>query len=801
MKASRKDFLREIKYTKSRFISIFLIVAFGVALFAGVRASMPDMKISGDRQYNKENLMDIKIIESTGVTKEIIDEIKEIDEITRIHGAYSKDVLIEEDEKEYGVKLMSIMPDINVPYVREGVMPSKKNECLADYKMKDKGYELGDKITVLSGTENPLSAELKNEEYTITGFATTSLYLNSGRGTSTVGNGKNEYFLMIEQDNFLSPVYSEIYINIEGAREFDCYTDEYEEYIDGIVEKLEKDGRFVLTRDSIQAYVEYELDAERIGKVGEVFPLIFFLIAALICLTTMTRMVEEERGIIGTLKALGYSNFQVIKRFMLYALFATALGSVVGGIFGCKFFPWVIINAYKIVYKDLYVIRTPLNVEYIVTASLAAVLVVGLATFLACYKECLSAPAKLMRPRAPKKGKRVLLEKIPFIWKHLSFSNKSTVRNLLRYKKRLFMTIFGISGCMGLLLVGFGLKDSINIIDENQFKQLTVYDFDLTMNTVAGDEIRKSGITYLDEHESISEYLQMMEIGIKAADVDEEVSKEAYIRVPKDMNMFEEFFVLRDRQTKESYKLGDEEVVINEKLAKLLNLSVGDSMMLQVGETNKKEVKISNICENYLMHYVYMSPKLYEEIYNEKPVYNKVYGRFGEGTGINKDDFGKELLGMGAFTGLTFVDDTMEGITNMIDSLDMVVVVLIVSAGGLAFLVLYNLNNISIEERRKELATLKVLGFYDTEVSAYVLRENAIITLIGIGIGVLVGRVMHAFVISTCEIDMVMFGRYVSNKSMVYCCLITAFFAVIINWYMHFGMKKIDMAASMKSVD
>ncbi|MBQ3061289.1 MAG: ABC transporter permease [Lachnospiraceae bacterium] len=801
MKASRKDFLREIKHTKSRFISIFLIVALGVALFAGVRASMPDMKISGDRQYNRENLMDIKIIESTGVTEEIIDEIRKIDEITRIHGAYSKDVLIEEDEKEYGVKLMSIMPDINVPYVREGVMPSEENECLADYKMKDKGYELGDKIKLYSGTENPLSVELKNEEYIITGFATTSLYLNNGRGTSTVGNGKNEYFMMIEQDNFLSPVYSEVYVNIQGAREFDCYTDEYEEYIDGIVEKLEKEGRFVLTRDSIQAYVEYELDAERIGKVGEVFPLIFFIIAALICLTTMTRMVEEERGIIGTLKALGYSNFNVTKRFMLYALLATALGSVVGGFFGCRFFPWVIINAYKIVYKDLYVIKTPLNMEYIITATLAAVLVVGIATFLACYKECLSSPAKLMRPKAPKKGKRVLLERIPFIWKHLSFSNKSTVRNLLRYKKRLFMTIFGISGCMGLLLVGFGLKDSINIIDENQFKQLTVYDFDITMNVATGEESIKNGLSYLDNQEYIDEYLQMMENGIKASDLDEEISKEASIRVPKDMKMFEKFFNLRDRQTKKTYKLGDEEVIINEKLAKLLEVSVGDTIVLKIGETNKVKVKISDICENYLMHYVYMSPELYKKVYKEEPVYNKVYGRFNKDVQMDRDDFVKDTLNNNSFSGVTFVDDTMEGITNMIDSLDMVVIVLIVSAGGLAFLVLYNLNNISIEERKKELATLKVLGFYDTEVSAYVLRENAIITLIGIGVGVLVGRVMHTFVISTCEIDMVMFGRYVSNKSMVYCCLITAFFAILINGYMHFGMKKIDMASSMKSVD
>lgn len=801
MKAAKKDFFREIVNTKSRFISIFLIVAFGVALFAGVRASMPDMKVSADRQYNKENLMDIKVIEAQGVTEETVDELKEIDETARVHGAYSKDVIIKEEDKEYGVKIMSLMPDINVPYFMEGKMPSKDNECIADYKMSEKGYKIGDKISLYSGTSLELNTELKYEEYTITGFVTSSLYLNDSRGTSTVGNGKNEYFIFVNQDVFLSPVYTEAYVTIEAAREFDCYTDEYEEYIEEKIAGLEKEGRYILTRNTIQTYVEYEMDAERIGKVGEVFPLIFFLIAALICLTTMTRMVEEQRGLIGTLKALGYSNLAVTSRFMLYALLATVCGSVTGGLLGCKFFPWVVINAYKILYKNLYVIKTPLNAYYIITASLAAVAVVILATFIACYKECMSVPATLMRPKAPKKGKRVLLERIPFIWKRMSFSNKSTVRNLLRYKKRLFMTIFGISGCMGLLLVGFGLKDSINVIDENQYKELTMYDFELTLNQIATPEAVMSGFEALDNSDEVGEYFEMFEMGIKVSDTEGNTEKEGYIRVPKDIKSFEKFFNLRDRESQAEYKLGNEEVVINEKLAKLLSVKEGDNIILNIGETSKVEVKIAHICENYLMHYVYMTPELYEKLYEKEPVYNKVYARFAKDKDINTDDMSAWILKQEAFTSVGFVEDNMENLSNMIDSLDMVVIVLIISAGGLAFLVLYNLNNISIEERKKELATLKVLGFYDGEVSVYVLRENIIITMLGIGVGVIVGRIMHAFVISTCEIDMVMFGRYVSGKSMLYCILLTIFFAAIINWYMHFSMKKIDMASSMKSVD
>ncbi len=802
MRAASKDFFREIKNTKSRFLSIFLIVAFGVALFAGVRASKPDMKLSADRQYDEENMMDIKIIQSTGVDRVTVDEIKENDEVIRAHGAFSKDVLIKIEDLEHGIRLMSLMSDINLPHIELGKYPEKSNECLADYKLFDAGYEIGDKVKVYSGNEIPLTNELKYDEYVISGFATTSLYLNNNRGTSTVGNGKNDYFLMLKEDVFQSPVYSEMYVVLKNEEEFECYSDEYEEYVGEVVKEFEKEGRFVLTRQEVQAFVEFEMDAERIGKVGDVFPLLFFLIAALICLTTMTRMVEEQRGLIGTLKALGYSNLAVTGRYMLYALLATALGSVVGGIVGCRFFPWVIINAYKIIYVNLYTVKNPINVEYILVAALAAVVVVTVATFIACYKECLSMPAKLMRPRAPKKGKRVLLEKLPFIWKRLSFSKKSTVRNLLRYKKRLFMTIFGISGCMGLLLVGFGLKDSINIIDENQFTKLTVYDFDLTINSMATSEELDSGISYIEENEDIGEYLFMQEIGIKALNEEEDIEKEGYIRVPKDMETFTEFFTLQDRESKEKYTLKENEVIVNEKFAKLLKLEKGDEISLKVGDTSTVSVKISDICENYLMHYVYMTPDTYEGLYEKEPQYNKVYCRYGKAADeVDRDELSKEILSLNAFSGIVFVEDTMKGITDMIDSLDMVVIVLIISAGGLAFLVLYNLNNISIEERKKELATLKVLGFYDGEVSAYVLRENVIITLIGIVVGVFVGRVMHTFVISTCEIDMVMFGRYVSTQSIIYCILLTIFFAVIINWYMHFSMKKIEMAASMKSVE
>ena len=801
MKAAEKDFFREIKNTKSRFISIFLIVAFGVALLAGVRASMPDMKISADRQYDKENIMDIKIIDTMGLTREALDKIKEADGVERAHGAYSKDVLFEIEGKKYGVKMMSLMSDINVPHITEGRLPSKENECIADEKLIERGYAVGDKLKFVSGTDIALTDELAYDEYTITGFATSSLYLNNGRGTSTVGNGKNEFFVMVKTQAFLSPVYTEAYVLVEGAKDYDCYTDDYEECVSKVAKSFEQEGRFVLDRNSLQSFVEFEMDAERIGKVGEVFPILFFVIAALICLTTMTRMVEEERGLIGTLKALGYSNGGITARFMLYALLATAFGSVIGGIGGCKFFPWVIINAYKIIYQDLYVIRTPLNVGYIIVATLAAVATVTVATFAACYKEYLSVPAKLMRPKAPKKGKRVLLEKIPFIWKHLSFSNKSTVRNLLRYKKRLFMTVFGISGCMGLLLVGFGLKDSINIIDENQYKKLTVFDVELALNTLADEVSKEKGFEYLDSNKEIKNYLKMQEIGIKASNEEEEIEKEAYIRVPEDEMLFDEFFLLRDRETKKEYKLSDDKVIINEKLANLLKIAEGDEITLKIGDTNTVKATVGNICENYMMHFVYMTPKMYERLYETAPTYNKVYARFENTKLINKDEMSNEVLTNPAFTGINFVDDTMEGITNMIDSLDTVVIVLIISAGGLAFLVLYNLNNISIEERRKELATLKVLGFYDGEVSAYVLRENVIITIIGIVVGVFVGRIMHTFVISTCEIDMVMFGRYVSKQSIVYCILLTILFAVIINWYMHFSMKKIDMASSMKSVD
>ncbi|MFT3984891.1 MAG: FtsX-like permease family protein, partial [Lachnospiraceae bacterium] len=556
---------------------------------------------------------------------------------------------------------------------------------------------------------------------------------------------------------------------------------------------------YVLDRNYIQTYVEYGQDSDRIGAIGEVFPVIFFLVAALVALTTMTRMVEEERTQIGTLKALGYSNGNIAAKYLLYALSASLSGSIAGLVIGQKLLPYVIINAYAILYNNLTTVLTPLNMEYSVSATLVAISCTTLATLFACYKELAATPAVLMRPSAPKAGKRVFLERIPFIWKKLNFTQKSTIRNLIRYKKRFFMTIFGIGGCMGLLLVGFGVKDSISSIGEYQFGQIRTYDADITIEEKATEEEKASLIDKLASDKRIVDYLygKQSAIDIKANDT----VKSGYLIVPSDNEKVKDYICFRNRLTKEAYTLNDNGVIISEKLAKLLDVGAGDKILLQEDDTAGVEVVIEEVTENYFLHYVYMSSGLYEEVYGEKPVYSEIFLNTVQNDKEFEGGLGTEYLEMNAVAGMTFYSEMADRIDNMLTSMNTVIYVLVVSAGLLAFVVLYNLNNININERKRELATLKVLGFYDREVDSYVNRENIILTLIGAVFGIFIGFFLHRFVILTAEIDLMMFGREIKPVSYLYSILLTFAFSFIVNAVMSFRLKKIDMVESLKSVE
>ncbi len=565
---------------------------------------------------------------------------------------------------------------------------------------------------------------------------------------------------------------------------------------------LEVPEWYVLDRDYIQTCVEYAQDAERIGNIGNVFPFIFFLVAALVSLTTMTRMVEEERTQIGTLKALGYGKASIAAKYVLYAFFATMIGGIFGTLIGQKLLPMVIMRAYSILYVTITDYLTPLHPGYTITSLLAAIVSTTVAVIAACYRELMSAPAQLMRPEAPKAGKRVWLEHITPIWRRLKFSSKAAVRNLFRYKKRLWMTVIGIGGCMGLLLVGFGLKDSIMTIGDRQYSAIRIYDSTLTFGDDSSDAQRAEVFQDVAGEANTDEAMMASESTVDfSSDAAGKGERSGYLFVPSELERMDDFIVLQNRLTKERYRLSDDGAVISEKLATLLSVDIGDEIYIETEEMKRVPVKVTGIAENYYFHYVYLTPALYEKVFEEPVEFKEIFVKFKEPSQDYERVFSGKYLQYDSVSGISYSRNMSERISNLIRSMDAIIYVIIVSAGLLAFVVLYNLNNINISERKRELATLKVLGFFDGEVSIYVFRENVWLTIFGAITGVFFGIALHRFVILTAEIDLMMFGRQIYPRSFIYSILLTFAFSFAVNLVMHRKLKKIDMIESLKSVE
>ena len=565
------------------------------------------------------------------------------------------------------------------------------------------------------------------------------------------------------------------------------------------LEDLEMPEWMVTDREELPEYTDYGDNADRLRNIGQVFPVIFFLVAALISLTTMTRMVEEQRTQIGTLKALGYKKSAIAAKYICYAFFATLLGSVLGMLIGEKIIPYIIITAYGIMYHN---VANTISIDYqpgfaLIASAASVVCTVG-ATLFASGKELQETPASLMRPPAPKEGKRVLLERLTFIWKHLSFSWKSTIRNLFRYKKRLIMTVFGIAGSMGLMLVGFGIQDSISDIAAIQYRELQHYDGMVIEDSDATEEEHEELFEYMKENEQIAHCNRVQMTKISAPKGSSNIS--IYLFVPESLSEFAKDVTLKNRITGETYELTDEGAAISEKTASLLGLKVGDMIPLKKGDKEYK-VRVAVITENYMSHYLYMTPRVYEQTFGEMPEYENIVFTMQEDCKDDLEMAGTRILANPGALSISYTSSLASQVDRMLSTLDAVILVLIVSAGMLAFVVLYNLNNINITERQRELATLKVLGFYDGEVSQYVLRENVILTVLGIMFGAVFGILIHRYVITTVEVDAVMFGRNIKPLSFLYSGILTSIFSIVVNGVMHFKLKTIDMVESLKSVE
>ena len=589
---------------------------------------------------------------------------------------------------------------------------------------------------------------------------------------------------------------------LEGKEEAEAQIADGEQQIadaEAELADLEQPEWYLNTRDDVvEDYGEMEDNAAQIGAIGRVFPLMFFLVAALVSLTTMTRMVEEQRGHIGTMKALGYSKKDIAMKYLFYAGSATLSGGAVGILVGQKLFPYVIQVSYGIMYDCLKQPDIPYRPVFAIQAMLISFVCIMLATGLSCMNELRESPAELMRPAAPKVGKRVLLEYIPLIWKRLNFTTKSTFRNIFRYKKRLFMTIFGISATMALLVTGFGLRDSIIDLAEIQYDNIQLYD---AMITFSGTDEEKEDLgQWLEDEKDVAAstmvHMEMVDVST------EEGNGEVYLCVPENKEDFQTMTVLQNRTSEEVYTLDGEGILLTEWMADTLGVSAGDSITMEKEDgSSSQEVQVMGVVENYIMNYAYMSPQYYEKIYGEPAEFEVMYVEFTPEGQERENELGSEILQQPGVYNVSYTSDTKREINDMLQALVLVIIVLIVTAALLAFVVLYNLNNVNITERRRELATLKVLGFYDQEVAAYVYHENIILTLMGIVVGVGLGTLLHQYIIHTIRVDMVMFGQHVSLVSFLISTVLTAVFSAFVNFVMYFKLKEINMVESLKSVE
>lgn len=867
-----KDLIREIKKTFGRFFAIFAIVAIGVAFFAGVTAASSDMRNSADAYYDQYNLMDERIVSSIGFNENDITAIKNVDGINGVYPSHSMDALIELNTSKSAVKVMSIplgkLDPTNENYInqlrlKEGRLPENSGECVVKYEaIQGDSIKIGENISLQTGTDANISATLRTSELQVVGIVYTPYYLSYEMGSTTIGNGKINHCIFIPDSDFVSEYYTEVFATVSGAKEINSYKDSYFDLINPVTNKLETLSQtriqdriqtikdkvknevtsqlqlnmpgnvpesilnqqiesaqekaleqssdwkwFVLDRNSHYSYRDYGQCADRMDSIATIFPIFFLLVSALVCLTTMTRMVEEQRGFIGTMKALGYQKTTIAFKYISYAFIASILGGIAGCIIGLNVFPRVIYSCWNIMY-ELPPIQMTSHIQLILLSIGSMTVITTLAALFACYKELMEQPSMLMRPKVPQRGKKILLERIGPLWRHLKFTQKVTVRNIFRYKKRFIMTLVGISGCTALLLAGFAIKDSIAGLIDNQFKQVFKYQFMINYNDQITEIENSMIISDIQNNPNISDYINVYSSETNVNSVEKSDDKHNDISVnliaidnEKYKDKIQDFITFRSRVTHKGYELNNNGVIISEKLANDLKLKAGDSIYIADSSGAKKKAIVSAITEMYVNHYVFISDQYYKDIFGSTIRNNEILGRLSSVSTEVEDQVGNHYLNADGIQSITFFSRNIDKFNKMINSLDLVTYVLIISAALLEFIVLYNLTNINISERMREIATIKVLGFYDPEVAAYVYRENIVITIIGSFFGLGLGVILHAFIMKTVEMDALMYGYAIHLLSFVLAFLFTLGFSLVVNLVMYKKLSNIQMVESLKSVE
>lgn len=1021
-----KDCERHVRSTADRFLAICCITALGVAFFAGLKATAPDMRLTAQKYFNDYGMMDVRVVSTAGLTADDLAAVRAVSGVRDAQNAYTADASVASKDGALTVKLLSLdtallgkdpSKVINRPWLTSGRFPRGDGEVLADPRfLRYSGLKIGDSVKL--DADGGIGTTLKRDTFTIVGVANDPLYASYERGSSSIGSGRVDAYLILPDSAFCLGAYTDIYLRVSGAYAKPCFGDEYtdavkkvrsaiekisasretarydslhsegqkkiddakvqlasqqkalsdarqaisdaqaqidsgksqlasaraaynaaasqyasslgeynsslaqyrsgadalsaaksgksdaqleaeltqitqaeqllpknmpgyaEQYaqleqnaaaIKALLEKsedlakadagladtkakldaaaqqlaqekaaidskaaqleeaqseldskksaydahnaqaqpqiasaegsiadaqsqldaLKKPTWYVLGRDSNEGFVGFRDDADRIAAIANVFPLIFFLVAVLVSLTAMTRLVENDRTYIGTLKALGIGKGAIALKYTLYAALASLAGGVAGLLIGYNLFPRVIFAAYCILYT-MPALTADFNVKYAVISLVAAGACATLPALFVCLSSLRGSPAGLMRPKAPTSGKRILLERIKPVWNRMNFSRKVTARNLFRYKKRLIMTIVGVAGCTALVFTGFGLKDAIMPIVDLQYGRVRTYGLEVNLKENASQKDMVSLGEYISGKLGGSLELRQQSIDVVSGGR----SKSVYLIVPEGGSL-SGYINLRNRVSGESLGFGGDSVVVTEKLAKLMNLKKGGTVGLRGTDGVIHSVRISGIAENYVFHYVYMSPSLYRSLFGQDAYANQILCKTGRG--MSQDDAAKAVMKNAAVSSVSVIGKSKENFGKMIVALNFVVIVLIISAALLAFVVLLSLTSINIDERGRELATIKVLGFYNYELARYIYRENVVLTLISSVLGIVLGIFLQKFVITTAEVDIVMFSRAVSLRTYLFSAGLTLLFALLANLFMYNRIVSTDMVSSLKS--
>lgn len=813
-----KHIFMKIKDNYKRFLSLICMAFLGVGFYAGIQSSSPDMLKTLDNFYDENNVYDISVISNVGLTEDDLLKLSKIKNVELAINIQEKDTYLEIEENNYVVKLIEYNSQMNNVYIKEGRLPKNNNEVSVDNALlENNNLKLGDNITI------------DGKKYSIVGNVISPLYFSAERPNSNLGSGKVDYYIYVYNGSLDLEAYSNIYITVKGTKKYLTNSDSYKKLINNVkkgidlIKDKQQDIRYdELYSDIIETsemygisideskfikpkwYIYDRLDntsykelinaSDNLKKIGNIFPIIFFAISVLVSLISMMRMIEEDRVENGTLKSLGYNSFHITLKYVIYSLLATTIGSSVGAIFGSYIIPSVIWNIYKKIFfipKFIYLLKS----DYNALGLWICILCICGTSVIVCIKNLREVPANLMRPKAPKSGKKILLERINFIWKKLKFSDKITIRNIFRYKSRVITTILGIAGCTALILAGFGLKDSIKDVTDFQFNNIIKYDKLLMTNeSINQIDIEKE----LLNDDKVENFTNVNTQNIKVLFNDEE--QEVTMITPDDFNSISKSISLIDLKTNNVIdNISDNSCIISEKTAKLLDIDVGDKISLLDNDKNKYDIKVSYIIKNYINQYLYINKNTYNNLFNNYKINSILISLKDKDK--NSKEFDKKYISNGYALTIVDNDDMKNSMNDMLSSIDSIVAILIIAAASLAFVVLYNLSNINISERKREIATLKVLGFYPSEVDKYINRETVLLTILGIGIGLLFGSYLSHFIISTCEPDYIMFDRHVYTLSYFYSLFITVIFTIIVTIVTHFNLKKINMVTSLKNVE